>query len=126
MCDDEKRVCTIEELYNELAEEETKSNRKYGIEIEMSAISLFMEFIERPMIKILDEPYIYNMTMRVVTYFYYDYYENPRRIDPVVIIFDDEANIKEQIPPNMWKWWVEEMGYPCILTRGRRLLLLQS
>ncbi|MBD5192708.1 MAG: hypothetical protein HDS88_07420 [Bacteroidales bacterium] len=58
VCDDEKRVCTIEELYNELAEEETKSNRKYGIEIEMSAKSLFMEFIERPMIKILDEPYI--------------------------------------------------------------------
>lgn len=112
VCDDGKKVCTIEDLYAELAEKENESNQKFGVNIEVSAKSLFLDYIERPMIKILDESYILKyMTMRAVTYFYYDYYENPRRVDPVVVIFDEDANVKEQIPPQMWKWWVDEMGY---------------
>lgn len=112
VCDNEKEVCTLEELYSKLAKKNNESYHKFGIEAKENAKSLFMDFIQRPMIRILDESYILKyMVMRIVSYFYYDYYENPRRINPAVVIFDEDANVIEQISPEKWRWWVDEMGY---------------
>lgn len=111
--DSDKEVATLEDFYQKLANLNNESNKKYHINLpDDTAKSLFMKFIERPSIRILDESYILKyMVMRIVTYFYYEYYENPRPVDPMVIVFDSEANVKHKISSDMWRWWVEEMDY---------------
>ena len=78
-------------MYQKLADKNNEDAVKYNFtwHTEESARSLFVEFIDRIMIQILDKKFVMEyMIMRMQTYYLYKYYETPNLGNPYFEYFD--------------------------------------
>ena len=105
---------TLEQMYQERADRNNESKRKYGYGTpDESARSCFMEAIENAAIKILDAKYILKYAIiREQSYVLYNYYEAnyPAYNCPSFDAYQNGECIAS-IGKGEWRWWVEEMNY---------------